>query len=78
MLKQMERNTMDPKELEIRFAYHAPKEGQADMYALIRNMAKVFAEEISRLCPPSREESLALTKLEEVVMWANAAIARRS
>lgn len=28
------------------------------------------------LCPPGRELSLALTKLEEAMMWANAAIAR--
>ena len=27
-------------------------------------------------CPESRELSCALTKLEEAVMWANAAIAR--
>ena len=27
-------------------------------------------------CPDSRELSVALTKLEEAVMWANAAIAR--
>ena len=27
-------------------------------------------------CPESREKSLAFTKLEECIMWANAAIAR--
>lgn len=31
---------------------------------------------IDPLCPSSRERSLAMTKLEEAVMWANSAIAR--
>ena len=35
-----------------------------------------MAEEIVKHTPPSREQSLALTALEECVMWANAAIAR--
>jgi len=39
-------------------------------------MAKIFAQELCRFCPDSRERSLALTKLEEAVSWANAAIAR--
>ncbi len=58
------------------FTYHPPKEGQAERYKEIRDMAKIFAQELCRFCPDSRERSLALTKLEEVVMWANAAIAR--
>lgn len=31
---------------------------------------------INNLCPESREKSLAVTNLEESVMWANASIAR--
>jgi len=42
----------------------------------IRAMAKSFAADLVTFCPPSRELSLALTELENAVMWANAAIAR--
>lgn len=64
-------------ELEIRFTYHKPKEGQPEKYSVIRNTAKSLAQTIVSESPESREQSLALTALEEAVMWANAAIARR-
>ena len=63
-------------DLERRFTYHPPKEGQPEKYVRIRNCAFVLAELVDGLCPDSREKSLALTKVEEAVMWANAAIAR--
>jgi len=68
---------MTTEETKLRFSYHAPKEGQPEKYGLIRENAIQFAYAIERMCPESREKSLAITKLEEVVMWANAAIARR-
>ena len=37
---------------------------------------KELAYLIDELCPASREKSLALTKIEESIMWANASIAR--
>lgn len=58
------------------FTYHAPMPGQPERYAFIRQTALQFAIHIKSQTPVSREQSLALTKLEEVVMWANAAIAR--
>jgi len=64
------------KQIEVAFTYHAPKEGQAAMYETLRVAAKTLAFCIAELCPEGRERSLALTKLEESVMWANAAIAR--
>lgn len=64
------------QQIENNFKYHAPKEGQPADYENIRNNAKEFAIMIDQLCPNSREKSLALTKLEEAVMWANASIAR--
>ena len=63
-------------ELEKRFTYHAPREGQPKIYETIRYAVKVLAYDLTNYCPPSRELSLALTKLEEAVFWANAAIAR--
>ncbi len=68
---------MDNDELETRFTYHAPKEGQPELYECIRHVSRDLALCINDLCPDSREKSLAMTKLEEAVMWANAAIARR-
>lgn len=65
-------------DLENIFTYHAPKEGQPEKYAAIRAKAKELAVLVDELCPNSREKSLASTKLEECVMWANASIARNS
>lgn len=60
------------------FTYHSPREGQAEVFAEIRSRALDFARHIVDVVPPSREQSLALTSLEEVVFWANAGIARNS
>ena len=59
-----------------RFTYHAPKGDQPARYEELRNEARLLAVTISDLCPKSREKSLAITRLEEAVMWANASIAR--
>lgn len=64
------------QQIENNFKYHAPKEGQAERYVELREKAKELALLIDSQCPNSREKSLALTKLEESVMWANASIAR--
>lgn len=65
------------EDLEWRFNYHPPRdEKTANQHQYIResclDLAKVFS-----WIPPGREQSLALTKLEEAMFWANAAIARR-
>lgn len=64
------------QDLENRFTYHQPKADQASRYEQLRRMALDLAMEINLHCPESREKSLAFTKLEEAVMWANASIAR--
>ena len=63
-------------DIEKNFTYHPPKGNQPERYERIRNKAKSLASSIDVYCPDSREKSLAMTKLEEAVMWANAAIAR--
>lgn len=63
-------------ELEKRFTYHAPKGDQVMRYQLVRTWAKEFALVICKHVPPGREQSLALTHIEEAAMWANAGIAR--
>lgn len=58
------------------FTYHAPHGTQPARYEQLRDKAREFAELLARLTPASREQSLALTHLEDAVMCANAAIAR--
>jgi hypothetical protein len=65
-------------ELDTRFTDHPPAEGQPEIYRRIRAKGKELAELINEVTPPSREQSLALTAIEESVMWGNAAVARRS
>jgi hypothetical protein len=62
--------------IENDFTYHPPDGKKAEMYQHLRLTAKDLARQIVELCPASRERSLALTQLEECVMWANAGIAR--
>lgn len=64
------------EQIEHNFKYYAPKIDQPKMYELIRVGGKELALLVNTLCPHSREKNLAITKLEEVIMWANAAIAR--
>lgn len=66
---------MNPQ-IEKAFTYHAPQEEQPQKYENLRGEAKILAGLIDSLCPDSREKSLAMTKLEETIMWANASIAR--
>lgn len=67
---------MEEQNLINRFTSHPPKCNQPERYQNIRSMALTFAMYIAAHTPESREQSLAITKLEEVVFWANAAIAR--
>jgi len=66
---------MTPEQIDNVFSYHPPQGTQAERYADLRCEARAFALHIAELTPPSREQSLALTKLQECVMFANAAIA---
>lgn len=62
--------------IENNFTYHPPKPGQPEKYTAIRDKAKELALLIDKEVPKSREQSLALTNLEQAVFWANAGIAR--
>ena len=62
--------------IESDFTYHAPKEGQPERYVALREKAKELAHLIVDSTPASREQSLALTSLEQAIFWANASIAR--
>lgn len=58
------------------YTYHAPKDDQQERYVLIRDTAKELALVIVANTPSSREQSVTLTLLDQVVMIANSAIAR--
>ena len=67
---------MTANDIVTRFTYHQPKNGQPEKYEEIRHAARSFATLLLALTPESREQSLAITHLEEAVFWANASIAR--
>jgi hypothetical protein len=67
---------MSNEKIENNFSYHSPKEGQPEKYQAIREKAKELAYLINDTVPDSRERSIAMTQLEDTVMWANAGIAR--
>jgi hypothetical protein len=68
---------IDREDLINRFEYHPPINEEVKMrHESIRDTCFNLAEIIVELTPSSREQSLAITKLEEVMMWSNAAIAR--
>lgn len=62
-------------DIERIFTYHAPKGDQQDRYVALRNKAKELAQLIQDTTPASREQSLALTYVQQAAMFANAAIA---
>ena len=64
--------------LENVYTYHAPNPGQPELYTQLRERAKSLATLIILTTPASREQSVALTNLEQSIFWANAAIARNS
>jgi hypothetical protein len=63
-------------ELARRFTYHPPKPGAAESFQQLRAQALILAILICTNCPAGRERANALTRLEETIMHANAAIAR--
>jgi hypothetical protein len=68
--------TKEEYDIENKFSYHKPFGNQNTRYESLRSTAKVLALDIIKLCPDSRERERAIEKLEEVVMLANASIAR--
>lgn len=58
------------------FTHHQPTPDMLPKFKAIRESGLNLAGLLVESCPVGRELSTALTKLEEVVMWANAGIAR--
>jgi len=58
------------------FTYHPPQsDEQVVQYQQIRNAGLEFAELVANTVPDSAERHIALNKIREAVMWANAGIA---
>jgi hypothetical protein len=57
------------------FTHHKPFGTQPVRYIGIRQQARALAQIIVDNCPDSRERSIALTNIQQAVMWANASIA---
>lgn len=67
---------MSPDDLDNRFNYHAPNGDKIKLHEIVRAECRNLSHSLNILVPEGREKSLAITHLEEVMMWANAAIAR--
>lgn len=57
------------------FAHHTPTPDGLDRIARLRIGMSWMMELIIQVCPESRERACALTRLDEVAMWANKAVA---
>lgn len=66
-------------DLANRFSYHPPKDDFArNSHEQVRSELLNLVERIAAFIPEGRESALFVTKMEEAMFWANAAIARNS
>ena len=67
---------MVAREIRDRFKTYILDDDQKANYEAVRNVAIELACLINGITVDSREKSIALTKLEECLMWINKAISR--
>lgn len=67
---------IDYADLDKRFRSHPVDAEQAECLDHVRSAMRSAAVAVLQVAPEGRERALALTKLEEAMFWANAAIAR--
>lgn len=67
---------MTAEDIDKRFNHHPPTPPKVRMHEDVREVLRISAHAINTICPEGRDKSLALTKLEEAMFHANAAIAR--
>lgn len=64
------------EDLENWFQYHAPANGsEIEKYSKIRDKAKEFAQVVLENTPGCPDQTVAIRKIREAVMTANASIA---
>lgn len=73
--KSNERKAALLQQIENSFTYHSPKNDQPARYEALRAKAKELALLIVEMVPDSRERALAITNLEQSIMWANKGVA---
>lgn len=70
---------IDPKDIEHRFAFHAATtDEKRDAHTSVRQNCRSLADFLNENLPDGREKALAITHLEEVMFWGNAALARQN
>lgn len=67
--------SIGPDEITRRFGYHPATPVTRDKHMALRMTTARVAGDFDAWLPDSREKSLALTALQEALMWANAAVA---
>lgn len=68
---------MSPEDIAHRFAFHAATtQEKRDAHTSVRQQCRQLADSLNEALPEGREKALVVTKLEEVMFWANAALAR--
>lgn len=67
---------MKPDDIANRFNFHLATSTQAVAHEQIQVKCRWLAVYLNDTLPEGREKSLAITSLEETMMWANASIAR--
>jgi len=76
-MKMMDHPTRDTIQTLVRnFTFHLATPNSEQHMKVLKLQAKDLGVSILNLTPKCRERSLALTKLEEVIMWANSGICR--
>lgn len=66
---------MHSDEIDRRFTYHAPPPNRVRLHEDLRSAFRELAHVLNETLPEGREKSLALTQLQDGLMWANASIA---
>ena len=68
--KYLRGDKMDIEKIHKSLTNQKPNEEQIERIENLRYSCMIMADEINDKCPDSREKSLAITKLEECLMWA--------
>jgi hypothetical protein len=76
-MSQSTRLTPEQQREEVldRFRFHPATPVTGPLHDQVRHCFRRTADDVLRLVPPGRHQSLALTALQEAMMWANAGIA---
>lgn len=70
---------MNTEDINNRFAFHAATtEEKRGAHTSVRQQCRQLADFLNDKLPEGREKSLAVTHLEEVMFWGNAALARQN